>query len=116
MARYWIAKPKIKESPEQMYRAYIFNFQEDMWQFVYRKISKSTVAKREASLEVFEILRENRRRFFRHLDNPTSNIIMNQHVSFIHDALTNLLTMLENDKGTFYRGVLRVYNEFAMST
>jgi hypothetical protein len=111
---HWIARPKIYESPNQMYRAYIFNFQEDMWKYVYRNIYKDTIIERNVSIEVFNILKENRRFFLRHLNNTESNVIISNHLDYIEEALNNLLIMFGNKRGLFYRGVKRVHNEFAM--
>ena len=111
---HWIARPVIKQSPNQMYRSYIFNFQEDMWKYVYANIYKDSIIERNISIEVFNILKENRRFFLRHLDNTESEVIINNHINYIEESLNNLLIMFGNKRGIFYIGVNRVHSEFGM--
>ena len=111
--KYWITSVDMDKSPSQMYRAYIFNFQEDMWQFVYTKVNKSTKNQRSASKKIFKILKENEKMFKRHLKDPDDIALIDYHVQRIETLLNELLLEFGDETGnTFYRGALKVHDEF----
>ena len=113
----WIADEEFKTSPNQMYRAYIFNFQEDMWNYIYKGRDHGTDGRDKAAKEFFAVMKGNAKQFDKHLKKPEDTDVVNEHVQLIETWMNSLLDNFKTkkDKGSvFYRAVQRVHNEFGM--
>ena len=112
----WINDDTIKQSPNQMYRAYIFNFQEDMWRYIYKCRDHNTVKHDKAAKRFFKILKDNRKLFMDHLKDPDDLAVIEYHVQLIRQWLDSLLNDFgfKDEESVFYLTVKRVHDEFGM--
>ena len=110
---YWITPSEFKQSPNQMYRSYIFNFQEDMWKYIYKTRNFSTKNSIKA-IKAFEAtMRLNYSQFHLHLKNPTNEQIITNHLNLIETRLHAILTAFGQETNTlFYKAVKKVHDEF----
>lgn len=111
--KYWIPREEIEQSPKQMYRAYIFNYQEDMWK-AFKARSVIGIKNRLANIKFIIALVKNYIQFQRHLEDPENNQIQAVHLILIRNSLQDVLDCFEGDTSSiFYKAVKRVYDEFA---
>jgi len=113
---YWITNEEFDQCDNVLYRAYVFNFQEDLWNYVYRarELDECT----PVSKQLFNLLRVNRAMFNAYVKSPTSQKITT-HLNIINTRLTQMRDLLENlsslpiFKGyIFLESVNRLLDEF----
>jgi hypothetical protein len=113
---YWITQEDFEQCDNVLYRAYIFNFQEDLWNYVYRarELDECT----PASKQLFNLLRVNRAMFNAYVKAPTEQKIAN-HLNIINTRLTRMRDLLETLKSLptfkgyiFLESVERLLEEF----
>jgi hypothetical protein len=116
MSSYWISQEEFDKCDNVLYRAYIFNFQEDLWRYVYqaRELDECT----PASQQLFNLLRTNRTLFNAYVKKPTEQKITN-HLNLIDTRLRQIRDFLESVKDVptfsglaFLEAVNRLLNEF----
>lgn len=114
---YWIYRFEFDLCKNPLYRAYIFNFQEDMWKYVYPTISYHE--NKNIKRKFLTLLRKNKKQFLRYIENP-SNTKINAHVNGISNELTDIKDKLVNRKENnpnfrdhiFLQAVERLLHEF----
>ncbi|MHA2029503.1 MAG: hypothetical protein ACW99Q_08935 [Candidatus Kariarchaeaceae archaeon] len=91
--RYWITKEEFDKCDDVLYRAYVFNFQEDLWNYVYtaRELDECT----PASQQLFNLFRINRSMFNAYVKAPSQQKI-DSHLRVIDTRLTSIKQTLEN--------------------
>lgn len=111
----WISDSDFKKSPNQMYRAYIFNFQEDMWKYVYNGRDHLTGNHDKAAKRFFRVMKDNRKAFMNHLKDPDDLAVIDYHVQMIEVWMNSLLDDFgfKDKNSVFYLRVKRVHDEFA---
>ncbi len=110
--KYWITREEIEQSPKQMYRAYIFNYQEDMWK-AFKARSVRSVKARNANKQFLIALRKNYTQFQNHLEDP-DNYNTGVHLNVIKNSLQDILNCFEGGtSGIFCKAIQKVYDEFA---
>jgi len=91
--RYWITQEEFAMCDNVLYRAYVFNFQEDLWNYVYRarELDECT----PASQQLFNLFRINRAMFNAYVKAPSEQKITN-HLRTLDTRLTSIKQVLEN--------------------
>ncbi len=90
--RYWITQEEFDQCDNVLYRAYVFNFQEDLWNYVYRarELDECT----PASQQLFNLFRINRSMFNAYVKAPSDQKITN-HLRTIDTRLASMKQVLE---------------------
>jgi hypothetical protein len=113
----WIDIHEIKSSPNQMYRAYIFNFQEDMWKYIYQSRDHINDRHDKAAKRFFKIMKKNAKMFKEHLKDPDDLAVIEYHVQLIEVWMNEMVDEFDSklDKSSvFYLAVKKVHDEFGM--
>jgi len=113
---YWITQEEFNQCDNVLYRAYVFNFQEDLWNYVYtaRELDECE----PASKQLFNLFRVNRALFNAYVKAP-SDVKITNHLRTIDIRLTSIKQVLENLKSLptfkgyqFLESVNRLLDEF----
>jgi hypothetical protein len=113
---YWITQEDFEQCDNTLYRAYVFNFQEDLWNYIYtaRELDECT----PVSKQLFNLLKTNRALFRGYNKAPSEQKITN-HLNVIDTRLTQMknllisLSSLPTFKGNiFLESVNRLLKEF----
>jgi len=113
---YWITQEEFKQCNNVLYRAFVFNFQEDLWRYVYQARELGECL--PASQQLFNLLRTNKALFNGYVKAPTTQKITN-HLNLIDIRLKQMRDFLESvqNKPTFnglafLEAVNRLLDEF----
>jgi len=113
---YWITQEEFKQCDNVLYRAFVYNFQEDLWRYVYQARELDECL--PASQQLFNLLRTNRALFNGYVKAPTDRKI-ETHLNLIDTRLKQMRNFLESVKDVptfsghaFLEAVNRLLKEF----
>ena len=90
---YWISQEEFDKCDNVLYRAFVYNLQEDLWNRAYRarELGECT----PVSQQLFNLLRANKAMFNAYIKAPTSQKITN-HLNLIDLRLRQMKSLLES--------------------